>query len=1788
MLSVAGYTILEQLHSGKSSIVFRARRDADAKPVVLKLLKSRYPSPQLVAQLNREHVFLRSIDAPGVVQAHGVESNGHQLFMVVEDFGGDSLRVLSQGRPLPVQECLPIAIGIADALAQVHERLFIHKDINAANIVLNQKTGQLKLIDFGIATSLTREIPHLHSPNLLEGTLAYISPEQTGRMNRVIDCRSDLYSLGVTFYELLTGRLPFQGNDAMALVHAHIAKPPPSPADVEPDIPPPLCDIVMKLMAKTAEDRYQSARGLQADLEECRRQWQATGSIDPFPLGRRDASGRFEIRQKLYGREGDVRALLAAFERVSAGPGELLLVSGYSGIGKSALVRELHRPITARYGYFIAGKYDQLLRGTPYSALVEALQSLVGQILAEGDEHVATWRQKLLAALGDQGQVLVDVIPRLSLLLGPQPPAPALGAAEAQNRFHLMFHRLFQVFAAAEHPLALFLDDLQWADSASLALLRSLVPDSRHFLVVGAYRDNEVGAGHPFKLVEEELRRAGARVTDIHLAPLDLPTVAQVIADAFGGGSQQVDLLAELVLTKAGGNPFFMIEFLRSLYVEELLTFRPETGTWSWSLEQIQARDMTDNVVELMAERVKKLAPRTREVLKLAACIGGHFDLRTLSIVHQASPRETAVELGKAIAEGLVVPLDDDYKVAGVDVDQTLAELGVEAAVPGITARYKLAHDRIQQAAYSLIPAGEIAGLHLQIGNLLVGDAATGSTPADIFGVVDHLDLGRELLPDQAARERLAALNLSAGKKAMGAAAHRQALHYFEIGVELLSDEGWERRYDTMLELSLGAGEAAYLCQQDEAMRRHTDAVLARGRSLLDRIRAYDVIVLHLVGRNDTMGGIAAALQGLALLGVDLPAQPDFADVGRAMGAARAALGGRAIPTLIDLPDKTDPHAIALDRLLRRMSSIAYVGSPLHFVLVTCALVEQAIRHGNTADSTTGYAAFGLLLCSMTGEIDDGYQFGELAVALVDKLHARASEAEVRFLFICFVRHWKDHARELAGLWLDVYKTGLANGDFFIAALSMFNHCTFHPYWMGKELPAIRAEFEWCNGALGDIHQILSLDLNQMYCQQVANLMGESDDPLTLKGTFYDEEKSVPFYRQIRHANALSQVYLLKLVAAYLLDRIDLALEHVAAVEPHLAGIQATMAVPAFHFYAALARLGAIPGAPEAERPALLAAVAADRDKLAEWSRHAPRNHRHRVQLLDAELLRLEGRTREATDGYDQAIEEANQNRYLNEEAIALELAGRHHLAAGRRRPALYCLSEAHKAYQAWGAHAKVRHFEARYGEHLEYASPHDAGGRATSIVTSTLSGRITDRMDLSSALRAAQAISGEIVLDRVLATVMRTLIENAGGERGFLVLDHGGKLHVEAQGVAAEGAVMVRSILLDGCGLLAESIVHYVAKARENVVIRDAQEPSIFAADPYLVEHRIKSILCAPVLHQGELSGVLYLENNLTTGAFTEGRLELCQMLASQAAISIVNARLYASLEDANRTLEERVAERTRELDARNLELSAKNAQILRTQNQLVLKEKMASLGTLAAGLAHEIKNPLNFINNFSSGQVPLLQELREELGPQPAEGVRAILRDLQDNAESIHRHGERANTIVQSMVGLASKDLGTREAVDVNACLREYATLAYRGMQSGNTALVVTIDEALDPQAGTLTVVPQQLSRVIVNLMNNALESVFALQGKDPAFSPAIRLWTRGSRDHVAFGVRDNGLGIAPDHLDKIFTPFFTTKPTGRGNIGLGLSLSYEIVRWHGGQIEVDTRAGEFAEFTITLPRV
>ncbi|MEG5097211.1 AAA family ATPase, partial [Microcoleus sp. B13-B4] len=1501
MLSLPGVAVETLLYESVNSLVYRAIREADKGPIILKLLKENYPTPQELVRYRTEYRITQELKEAGVVRVYDLQKYQNSLVMFVEDFGGESLTIWMQQRKFTLEEFLQIAIATTEILGKIHSANIIHKDINPSNIVYNPETKQLKIIDFGISTQLTRETPTLKNPGVLEGTLAYISPEQTGRMNRTLDYRTDFYSLGVTFYELLTGKLPFETKDALEIVHCHIARQPVPPHEINPEIPLIVSQIVSKLMGKNAENRYQTALGIKHDLEMCLLQLQQTDSIEEFDLGRRDITDRFLIPEKLYGRESEVDHLLAAFERVSIGSAEMMLVAGFSGIGKTAVVKEVHKPIARQRGYFIKGKYDQFQRTIPFSAFVQAFRELMRQLLSESDAQLQTWKTKILTAVGESGQVLIEVIPELERILGPQPPALELSGSATQNRFNLLMQKFVQVFTTASHPLVMFLDDLQWADGASLKLLQLLMEDRGHLLVLGAYRDNEVSPVHPFMLTVDEIIKSGAVVNTINLQPLSLADLNQLVADTLICNLSSSQPLTELVYEKTKGNPFFSTQFLKALHEEGQITFDPPVSPLSkggskggWQCDIAQARlTHASDVVEFMAAQLQKLPKETQDVLKLAACIGAQFDLETLAVVSEELSEQTASALWKALQEGLILQITEGYSLIQTDF-QSLNQSVTNPI-------YKFLHDRVQQAAYSLIPENEKKATHLTIGQLLLQNYSEIEREDKLFDIVGHFNQGIDLINQLSEREALAQLNLEAGGKARSSTAYAAAMVYLQTGMELLTANCWLLQYELTLNLYVAATEAAYLNADFEGMEQMAALVLQEAKTILDKIKIYEIQIATHAAQGKMLEAIAVGRDALLQLGVELPPEPDEALINKALQTLASQLQGRRVEELINLPVMTDLHTQATMQLLGMLISPIYQGLPELLPLLSSTMVSLSLSFGNAPASSEGYAIHGIVLCSFLKQVETGYAFGKLALSLLEHFNIQEFKPVILVLFGAMIQHHQEAMRAAISTLKEGYTASIETGDFLQAGnnLGFYFHTNF---FSGVELDTWEPEIAAYSAVMAQVKQYSAQVYLDMTQQMVLNLREDGILSDCLIGSAYDETVMIPKHHEVNEFTAIATAYIYKLLLAYCYGNYTAAIDYIAQAKQYLMAVSGLVLVPIFHFYAALTHLALFPTQPAIEQTEILGLVEIDRTTLEEWAQNAPMNYLHKWYLVEAERQRVLGNKAEAIEMYDRAISLAKENQFLNEEALANELAAKFYLEWGKEKFAQLYMIEAYYCYIQWGATAKVTDLEARYPQLLAAIQPGRKNTKTTATVITTGSG---NKLDITTVMKGTSAISGEIMLDKLMSNLMKILIENAAAQRGYLIFSSQGKLLVEAEGaINSEQVTVLQSIPVETCQELSSAIVNYVARTQESVVLDDAVREGQFTNDPYIQKHQPKSILCVPQINQSQIISIVYLENNLTAGAFTPERVELLKLLSGQAAISIQNSKLYTEVRESENRL--------------------------------------------------------------------------------------------------------------------------------------------------------------------------------------------------------------------------------------------------------------------------------------------
>ena len=1834
MIELSKYT-LDTLRNDKEFNLYRGWSADDNSQILVLSPVAEYPAPEILKRLEYEYALREELDPAWAARPIEIARHWDRTVLVLEDPGGVPLDQLL-GEPLDLSFSLPLAVGLSSVIDRLHQRGIIHKDIKPANVLVNSVTGRCWLKGFGIASRLPRERQSAEPPELVSGTLAYMAPEQTGRMNRSTDSRSDLYALGVSLYEMLTGTLPFTASDPMEWVHCHIARKPMPPEERSRRIPASVSAIVMKLLAKTAEERYQTAAGVESDLQRCLAEWETQGQVGQFQLGEHDIPDQLLIPEKLYGRAREINALLTSFDRVVAsGRPELVLVSGYSGIGKSSVVNELHKVLVPPRGLFASGKFDQYKRDVPYATLAQAFNSLIRPLLSKSESELQIWREAFREALEPNAKLMVDLVPELKLIIGEEPPVSDLPPQDAQGRFQLVFRRFIGVFAQPEHPLALFLDDLQWLDAATLDFLENLLtqPDVSHLMLIGAYRDNEVDSTHPLWRRLEAIRQTGATVRDIVLAPLAREDLGRLIVDSLHCEPERAIPLAQLLREKTGGNPFFVIQFIYALVEEQLLTFNHNDARWLWDLDRIHAKGYTDNVVALMVRKLNRLAIRTQKVVQELACLGNSAETTMLSVVDGTSEEQVHSNLWEAVRQGLIARQESAYKFI---------------------------HDRIQEAAYSLIPEHSRAETHLRVGRLLWAHVTPEKREESIFEIVNQLNRGAALITSQDERERLAELNLVAGKRAKSSTAYHSALNYLAAGAALLSDDCWEHKYHLIFPLELYRAECEFLTGQSAAAEERLTVLSSRASNAVDLATVTCLLVDLYMTLDRSERAVAVSLDYLRYLGVEWSPHPTEEEARQEYERICIQLGKRSIEELNGLPLMSDPTSLGTMDVLIKVLPPAVFTDPNLLSLTICRAVNLSLERGNSDGSCVAYVFFGKIAGPQFGDYKAGFRFGQLGYELVEKRGLERFQARTYLWFAQFIMPWTKHLRASRDLTLRAYDAAYKAGDLTIAAYS-FDHLNANSLATGDSLVEAQRVAENGLEFVGKARFGYLIDIIGAQLALIRTLRG-----LTKKFGFFDDEASVERHFANVPAATLPQCWywIRKLQARFFAGDYDSALDAAAKALRLLWTSPSIFETAEYHFYGALSHAASCDSAyPEGQRHHL-EALAAHHRQLEIWAENCPENFENRAALVAAEIERVQGQPLKAEHLYEKAIRSASANGFIHNEAVASELAARFYAVRGFDMIAYAYLRKARHCYLRWGAAGKVRQLDELY--------PQLRGEEPIPGPTSTI-GTPVERLDLATIIKVSQAVSGEIVLEKLIDTLMRTAIEHAGAERGLLILQRGVEQRIEAEATTSGETIIVRfgeASVAEAA--VPESIVHYVVRTQESVILDDASTQDPFSADTYIRQQHARSILCLPLINQGKLIGVLYLENNLNPHVFTPTRIAVLKLLASQAAISLENTRLYRDLEereakirrlveanimgifiwnfdgdiiDANEAFLDMVKysrehlasgrvrwteltpDEWRDRDklavaeikttgifqpfekeyfrqdgsrvpvmiggavfegsgnegvAFVLDLSKqKRAEeaLQKAQAELAHVARVTTLGELTASIAHEINQPLaGIVTNANAGlrwlagNSPNLTEVREAL--------RRIVRD-----------GNRVGDVIARMRTLFKKAPAAKEPFDINETVQEVLALTQTELQRNRVSVQTQFASGLPILTGDRI----QLQQVILNLVVNAIEAMSAVaEGprelgvsslKVPDIAGAAGVEGNALTDSacVLVTVRDSGPGLDSTQLQHVFEAYYTTKSQG---MGLGLAISRSIIEAHRGRLWATANSPRGAVFQFTLP--
>jgi PAS domain S-box-containing protein len=1825
---------LESLHKDAGLVLCRGRRKDGPGQVLVSMPEEESPAREVLKRLETEYRLRAELDSGWAIRPVELLREKGQIALVLEDPGGEPLDQVLE-RPLELTRFLRLAIGLSAALGALHERGIIHKDIKPANVMVDPKSGQVWLMGFGFASRLARERQAPEVPEAIAGTLTYMAPEQTGRMNRSIDSRSDLYSLGVMLYEMLTDRLPFTASDPLGWVHCHIARRPTPPEERRKEIPSALSAIILKLLAKAPEDRYQTAAGLEADLRRCVGEWESAEPIVPFALGAQDVPDRLVIPEKLYGRDRERKALLEAFSQVLSGETPaVVLISGYSGVGKSSVVNELYQSIVLQRGIFISGKFDQYKRDIPYATLTQAFEGLVRQILSKNETELAQWRDNIQAAVGQNGQLMVNLIPELELIIGRQPRVPEVPPQEAQNRFQEVLRGFLGVIAQKEHPLVLFVDDLQWLDLATLKLLESVIVHSevRYLLFIGAYRDNEVGPSHPLALMLESIRKTKMSLSEIVMAPLSLDDVSSLLADSLHQERPRTESLARLVHEKTEGNPFFAIQFISALAEEHLLEFDRHIVSWRWDIDHILSRRITDNIAELLVGKLNRAPETAREILKQLSCFGNRIEIAVLAMVQGLSDEELHSALREALQEGFVVHLGNSLRFA---------------------------HDRIQEAAYSLIPEEMRGEAHLRLGRRLMSVMSAEELEEDIFAVVTQVNRGVTFISDRNEKLRVAELNVRAGRRAKTQTAYEAAWDYLSVGASLLDLEDWEGHYTFAFELCLLRAECAFLCGRFDQAKEIISCLLERASSKADKAAAYRLNTdLHIM-KSAYREAVDSSLECLRLFGICISAHPSVEEVDHEYKEVWRNLGERSIESLIDLPLMTDPEIQDAMRVLSVLYSPAFFVDTKLFYLSICHIVNLTLKYGVADASAHGYAYFGFILGPAFSRYTEGYRFGQLSVNLIEKHGFVTYKAKV-YMTMAWVAIWTQPITTALEFIRTAFSSAVEMGDLTYACYAC-DHTITDRLVRGDHLDEVWHESEQCLAFVRKAKSPDYVDRVTTQRQFIQTMRGQTKSLSTFSNALFDERN---FEAKLADDRAITCWYwVLKLQARFISDDYDMAMAAALNAERLLWAATGCIQLSEYHYYSALTIAALYTTAAPGQQNTWREKLAVHLEQLGEWARHCSITFLDKYALVSAEIARIESRDFDAIRFYEQAIQYARKGAFIHNEAIASEVAAKFYLDHGLEVAGYAHLRNARCCYLEWGARGKVQQLDQIY-RRLEVVAPPDPN--------STSAPPLVD-LDQMAVIKALQAVSREIDLDKLMETVMVIAVEWAGAERGLLFLGRGLKPAIVAEASTRDDKVQVT--LEQGLVKppeFPESILRYVIRARESVILADASTKNSFSDDKYLRSVSARSILCLPLVKQGIQIGELYLENNQLAGVFTWDRLAVLELLTTQAAISLENARLYSELweengqrikaEEALRASEERMnlaaeaanlgmwawelanddvwattqcrtlfgfepnepvdfrrfvdrvhAEDRKPIlealrrslesrseydvqfrlampDGRTRWISTRGHPTFDAENKPV-RVMGVSMDITAAKLSElqllQQRDELAHLSRLTTiGQLAttLAHELNQPIGAihTNAEAAEILLKNGSPDLDEIRgiigdvrRDSWRAGEVIHRMRALLRKHEFRPEPVDIKGLIEGVSELLHGTLISRKARLRIDLAPALPLVSGD----PVHLQQVLLNLILNALEAMIDCP---PSERQVVVRARANSALAVEVAVIDQGPGFIQWKLSKLFEPFLSTKKNG---MGMGLPICHSIIRAHGGHITGGNNPDRGATVQFTL---
>ncbi len=1469
--------------------------------VVAKSYKPTSNAPTAKKALLNEYEVSRDLALPGVRKTLRLEQLEGRQALLLEYVEGIPLAQYLQDNEMSLKEVLQIACSIIEIIGRLHQKQVIHKDVSPYNILINQLTGAVTLIDFSISAKINLAASGFYNPKQIEGTLPYLAPEQTGRMNRPISSKCDFYAFGCVLYEMLCGRPPFQSEEPMKMLHYHIARLPTPPHQIEPGVPEMVSRVVLKLLQKNAEDRYQSADGVWHDLNQCLSIYSKGSTIPEFELGSEDHPTSFTIPDKLYGRDKEKNILLDSIQRVTKGNPELVLVSGYSGIGKSALIQELYKPISEQAGYFLKGKFNEYETNVPFQALLQAFRDFAKSIITQEDETIQYWRKLILDAVGGNGRLLIDSIPEFEIILGEQSPLPDLPPTEAQSRFRITIQNFVRTISRPNHPLVIFLDDLQWADAASLNMMRLLLSMEGNscFLIIGAYRDNEVNEIHPFRATINQLKGKGIQLTSIRLLPLNRQETGQLLEDTLKfNDREKIDRFSELVIQKTNGNPFFIREFLKVIHEKGLIYYQPKAYQWEWDQNEIRKLGVTDNLGELLAQKITSLPEETRRLLSLAACLGGNFQMGELVRIAGSRAFQVLEKLEPAIKDSLLIPGSYYYRVQ---------ELGVGHLNLGEGGFFRFPHDQVREAFYSLIPKAERPAIHMKIARTLLEQALPKHFEEQLFNIATHFKLGGAELHEPEERLQVSELFGKAGVKAADGGAYRPALDYFKAAIALLPENAWEKHYQLTHHLHESATEAAYSTTRFEEMENYAQMVFERSLSMEDKTKTYNVLIAKKNGDSEFHDALELIIDALKELNFKIKRNPSVPGLASIFFTVLIKLNRRSIEQLEQLPKMTDARVLSIMNLLYSAFPMAYqLGRPTFMVATICKAILLSLRYGIAPQTPMAFTLFGNIIAIGLGHFKRGVAYGGFSLRQEAKNPDRRWFPFLAAGYYTVLHHFSYPAREAVKAFQFAYQSGLETGNVYNTSTSIHSALS-HGFWLGYNLHDLKPEFDKAYLEIKEFNVMTWVHWSALYVQAIYNLT-EGEHPHLIDGAYFNEMESQGFFEETGEQTARFSYLFMKF---YLLTLFGFEQEAEQVAE---GAYSLRSSVPGnfpyvifIAYYGVFSARRALHSSNKAEKRKWLKKAKRFKKTYRLYTRLAPMNFENKLYLIQASIAEAKGKKGMAALLYARSVDLAKKQQLLPEEALAAELTGRFHLTQHNSVTGAFFIVHAYHTWLAWGATKKAEQLQQTFPEilrvELEKKNSLDKASSTSSLKNSL------EQLDLETLVKAGASISGEIILEKLVIRLLDLTMENAGAQRGFLLLKRQRELLVcGGRDLVSNEEYSVTQPAF-GSQLMPEAVLQYVNRTEKNLILEDAPNNPTFSQDPYISRWAPKSILCSPINYQGKLLGILYLENNLTRKAFTEDRLEFLNVLSGQMAVSLNNALLYEDLE-------QKVRDRTQEIE--------------------------------------------------------------------------------------------------------------------------------------------------------------------------------------------------------------------------------------------------------------------------------